>query len=87
MGLYLVERYVPSLGPEQVAVAVARLTTLEAPEASHLWTVLIPSEDTCLSLFAAASAEAVEQINRRADFAFTRTIVAVAFPTAGRDAP
>ena len=46
MGLYLVERYVPSLGPEQVAVAVDRLRMLDASEVSHLWTVLIPSEDT-----------------------------------------
>ena len=87
VGLYLVERYVPSLGPEQIAVAVGRLATLDAPDVSHLWTVLIPSEDTCLSLFAAPSPQAVEEVNRRAGFAFTRTIVAVAFSAAGRDAP
>lgn len=87
MGHYLVERYLPSLGPDQVATAVDRLSAVGSHDVSHLWTVLIPGEDTCLSLFAAASAEDVEEANRRADFAFTRTIVAVAFPAAGKEYP
>jgi hypothetical protein len=80
MRMYLVERYTPSLGAEQVAAAVSRLSALAVPDTSHVWTVLVPAEDTCLSLFAAASAAAVAEANVRADFGFTRIIDAVAFP-------
>ena len=76
---YLVERYTPSLGHAQVAVAVSRLCALAAPEVSHVWTVLIPGEETCLSLFTAATAAAVADANLEAGFAFTRIIPAVAF--------
>jgi len=84
MGFYLVERYTPSLGPDQVAAAVGRLAAAATPDIRHLWTVLIPGEETCLSLFAAASAGAVAAANARADFAFSRIIVALAF---GKDHP
>jgi hypothetical protein len=85
VGLYLVERYTPSLGAEQVAAAVRRLDALGATGTSHMWTVLMPAEETCLSLFAAASATAVAEANRRADFTFTRIVDAVAFTAAGRE--
>jgi hypothetical protein len=85
--MFLVERYTPSLGHQQVATAVGRLSALAAPEASHVWTVLIPGEDTCLSLFTAASAAAVAEANRRAGFGFTRIIPAVAFASPGKDTP
>lgn len=81
MRLYLVERYTPSLSPEQIATTVGRLSALDAADVSHLWTVLIPGEETCLSLFAAGSAAAVAEVNLRAGFSFTRIIGAVEFPT------
>jgi hypothetical protein len=82
MSLYLVERYTPSLAADQVASAVGRLSTAAPAGATHLWTVLIPGEDTCLSLFRAASTEAVAELNAQAGFAYTRIIPAVAFTAA-----
>ena len=87
MSLYLVERYTPSLGHEQVASAVSKLCADKTPGVSHEWTVLIPGEDTCLSLFCAASASQVAEANVRAGFAFTRIIPAVAFSINRRDHP
>jgi hypothetical protein len=43
---YLVERYTPSLRAELVADAVRRVCALAVPGLDHIWTVLIPSEDT-----------------------------------------
>jgi hypothetical protein len=81
MSLYLVERYTPSLRPEQVAAAVARLGDDPEPGTTHVWTVVVPGEDTCLSLFAAGSATAVARTNLRAGLTFTRIVAVEAIPS------
>src|SRR5262249_33248301 len=82
--LYLVERYLPSWGPARVAAAVRRVSDLTGPELRHMWTVLVPSEETCLSLFDASSDSVVAEANDRAEFGFTR-IVHVLTIDEGRD--
>ena len=71
---FLVERYTPSQRAVDLAAALRRLTDLAVPGATHLCTLHIPGEDTCLSLFAADRAEAVTEANRLAEFTFTRII-------------
>ena len=74
MTYYLVERYLPSLSGLEVEAAVARVSGSAMPR--HLWTVAIHDEETCLSLFEAVDADAVESANRAARFPFDRVIEA-----------
>jgi hypothetical protein len=78
MGHFLVERFVPSLASSDMAAAVARLAGGEDVAAvRHLWTALIPDEETCLSLFEAPDREAVERANQAARFDFDRVFEAL----------
>jgi hypothetical protein len=78
MPSYLVERYLPSTAVVEVEAAVARLAADQGQSGGvrHLWTALIEVEETCLSLFEAASADAVEAANRAAQFPFDRIVEA-----------
>jgi uncharacterized protein DUF4242 len=73
VAFYLVERYVPSLTPDELATAVVRLDELSAV-ARHVWTVVVLDEDTCLSVFEASDADAVEMANARANFHLDRVV-------------
>jgi hypothetical protein len=79
MPSYLVERYLPSTAVVEIEAAVERVAVHSSDDSAgvqHLWTALIEAEETCLSLFEAASAEAVEAANRAARFPFDRIIEA-----------
>ena len=84
MPSYLVERYLPSMAAMDIEAAVVRLRSAEARRPAtaprHLWTALIATEETCLSLFEAASASAVASANVEAGFPFDRVIEALLFP-------
>ncbi|HXG26664.1 MAG TPA: nickel-binding protein [Candidatus Binatia bacterium] len=80
MAYFLVERFVPSLASQDVGAAVARLDEGGGDRpARHLWTALIATEETCLSLFEAPDPEAVAEINRVAGFDFDRVVEASVF--------
>ena len=79
MAFYLVERYVPSMSAAEVAQAAARLAEAAGDEVRHLYTVLILEEDTCLSLFEAPDAPAVEAANAKAGFPVDRIVEAAVF--------
>lgn len=74
MDCFLVERYLPATSMADVEAAVARLSASGATSATHLWTAMIEAEETCLSMFAATSAAAVEAVNREARFPFDRVV-------------
>ena len=79
MPMFLVERYVPSAVPADIEAAVERLAGDDADRTTdvrHLWTALIAVDETCLSLFEASSADAVERANQQAGFPFDRIIEA-----------
>jgi Protein of unknown function (DUF4242) len=69
---FLVERYVPSTSVATLEAAVARLGDPPDPATRHVLTVLVAGEDTCLSIFEAPTATAVEAANRHAGFPFDR---------------
>jgi hypothetical protein len=71
---YLVERYVPSIDPSEVDAASARLHRTTQDGARHLATVLIPDEETCLSLFEAPGEASVAAANSRVGFEVDRII-------------
>jgi hypothetical protein len=84
VAFYLVERYVPSMTAAELAAAVVRLGELPTAEVRHVWTVLVGDEDTCLSVFEATDAAAVEDANARADFHFDRVVAVTSFAAAPR---
>lgn len=74
MAFYLVERYVPSMTIAEVTAAAARIAELAGDDVRHVWTVLVSGEDTCLSVFEAHDAAAVEHANARAAFPLDRVV-------------
>ena len=74
MGVYLVERYVPSLERAELSAAASRLDDLSAGDVHHVTTVIISDEDTCISIIEAPDPAAVESLNERAGFAFDRIV-------------
>jgi Protein of unknown function (DUF4242) len=88
---FLVERYLPPAAAEGLSASVARLALLCVNPGSssrgvqYLHSAYLPTEDTCFCLFRAASAEAVREVNRQADFALDRvTDALLLFPTMTR---
>jgi hypothetical protein len=71
---FLVERYLPATPMAEVEAAVERLSSGDGSDATHLWTAIIEAEETCLSMFEAPSAAAVEAVNRAARFPFDRVV-------------
>jgi hypothetical protein len=74
--VYLVERYLPSSGEQEVADAARRLAA-DPGTVRHLLTVLIPGEETGLSLVDGPDPAAVAAANVRAGFPYTRIVPAV----------
>ncbi len=85
MPIYLVERYVPSMTEHDVASATTRVGGIADVEARHLWTVLVPGEDTSLSLFEAPDAAAVEAANARASLPVDRIVRVALFASPAGD--
>lgn len=79
---FLVERYVPSLSAADVDAATARLDGMAEGQIRHLGTLLIPGEDTCLSLFEALDPVSVETVNERAGFVLHRIVEVTLFAPA-----
>lgn len=76
---FLVERYVPSMSAADVDAATARLDSMADGQTRHLGTLLIPGEDTCLSLFEAPERVCVETVNGRAGFELHRIVEVLVF--------
>ena len=90
--VFLVERYLPGVTEVDLSMAV-RATTRVASllsdgsvDVRHLVCTLIPVEEVVLCLFQAPSADAVAEVNQRADMPFERIVSALAvdIPVLGR---
>ncbi len=83
MAVYLVDRLVPGMTPEQLAIrqqAILRTILQFAARGKpvrYLRTTFVPEEAHCLCLFEASSAKAVQEVNEAAQFPFTRIIEAL----------
>jgi Protein of unknown function (DUF4242) len=76
---YLVELYQPDgpdIGPSgaESARAAAAALTRDGTEVRYLRSIFIPSDETCFHLFEAPSADAVDQVSRRAAFEYERIV-------------
>jgi hypothetical protein len=81
---FLVERYIPSVSSSSVESAVRRLGEATDGAARHLVTVFVADEETCLSVFEAADAQAVETANQQAHFGLDRIVEIELFRASGR---
>jgi hypothetical protein len=81
---FLVERYLPAAGAQDLADSVVRLALICAdlpeggPAVSYLHSVYLPSEEACFCVFAASSSAAVLAVNNAANFRFDRITEGVA---------
>jgi hypothetical protein len=87
---FLVERYLPPTGAENLAASVSRAAQLctlsarsgSAPKVQYLYSAYLPTEDTCFCLFRAATADAVHAVNDEAACALDRITAAILlYPT------
>jgi len=81
---FLVERYIPSISSSSVKSAARRLAETSDGSARHLITLLVADEETCLSVFEAADAQAVETANQQAHFGLDRIVEIELFRASGR---
>jgi hypothetical protein len=76
---FLVERYAPDGDLRSVAAATQR-GTVSSDGTRHVGTVVISTEDTCLSVFEAEDASAVAAANEAAGLPLDRIVEAEWFP-------
>jgi Protein of unknown function (DUF4242) len=80
MATYLVERYLPGLNVDELAVTAARVASVTAELAAtgipirYLGSTLVPVDEACLCCFEAESAAAVAAANERAAAPFARIV-------------
>jgi hypothetical protein len=80
---YLVEHYWPGATAEGFSDAARRIRAAASAMARggapirHLHSTMVPADEAAFCVFAAASAELVEQLYTRADVRFERIVVAL----------
>jgi Protein of unknown function (DUF4242) len=85
MGVYLVERYLPDFGHEEVRLLVGRLRAASEQMSAagtavrYLDSTFVPEEESCFCRIEAASADIAAQVNRIADAPFARISAALTF--------
>ena len=86
MDTYMVERYLPGVGEEELDVAIGRLNAsvaqLQAQGVAvrYLGSTFAPEDQYCFCLFTGPSPAAVQEANERAGFPFARIVPAVHIP-------
>ena len=91
--LFLVERYVPASGLDQLAAAVHRVARRcgehrrAGVEVEYVHSIYIPEEDTCFCVFRAPSTDAVREVNDVEAFAIDRVSAGFGFNTRGSPVP
>lgn len=84
MALFMVERDVPGMTPEQLTdiLEAAQRTSAQYTAAgkpvSYLHSLFLPDEARCLCLFEATTAKVVQEVNELAQIPFTRIVEALA---------
>lgn len=83
MAVYMVERDLPGITPEQLAKAQRAATaagerfTAEGKEVRYIRSVFVPDESRCLCLFEAPNRQFVKEVNEAAGIPFTRIVEAL----------
>jgi hypothetical protein len=83
MAVYMVDRDLPGITPEQLAkaqraaVAMSDRFTADGKEVRYLRSVFLPDESRCMCLFEAPNRELVHEVNEAAKLPFTRIVEAL----------
>ena len=83
MGTYMVERYLPGVGEEELDAAIGRLNAAVAQlqaqgiAVRYLGSTFAPEDQCCFCLFTGPSKAAVQEANQRAEFPYARIVPAV----------
>jgi hypothetical protein len=86
MDTYMVERYLPGVGEEELYTAIGRLNAAVAQlraqgiAVRYLGSTFAPEDQYCFCLFTGPSPAAVQEANERAGFPFARIVPAVHIP-------
>ena len=82
MAIYMVERSLPGITPEQLTAAAGRAKSVSAEMTAggtavrYLRSTFVPEGDQCFCLFEANAIEAVTEAQRRAEIPFDRIVEA-----------
>jgi len=82
MPVFMVERDLPGITPEQLAAAqkraiqIGKELTAEGRQVRYIRSTFVPGESKCMCLFEASSPENVREANERAQIPFTRIVAA-----------
>ena len=85
---FLAERYLPLHSPEALASQVDQdRAAARAMSIRHIQTIYVPADETCFTLFEAASLELVTQTSDRFELGYRRVVPAIVTGSAGQDPP
>jgi hypothetical protein len=85
---FLAERYLPLQTPEALASQVSQdRSAARAMSIRHVQTIHVPADETCFTLFEAASLELVIQASDRFELGYRRVIPAIVIGSAGQQPP
>jgi hypothetical protein len=83
MAVYMVERELPGITPEQLAraqraaIATSRRFTDQGTPVRYIRSTFVPDDSTCMCLFEAPTRQMVREVNDVAKLPFTRIIEAL----------
>ena len=83
MAIYMVERTLPGITPEELGMAqraaidASERLTVPGREVRYIRSTFVPGEDRCLCLFEAANRQLVKEANEEAHLPFTRIVEAL----------
>ena len=89
MAVYMVERELPGITPEQLAgaqraaIASAQQFTEEGRKVRYIRSTFVPQESKCLCLFEAPDRGLVREVNDAAKLPFSRIVEALDLTPAG----
>lgn len=85
---FLAERYLPFQTPEALASLVDQdRAAARAMSIRHVLTIHVPADETCFTLFEAASLELVTQASDRFELGYRRVVRAIVIGSAGQEPP
>ena len=83
MPVYMVERNLPGItmeqlgGAQQAAISTSQQFTNQGTNVRYIRSTFVPGEAHCMCLFEAPNADAVKQVNEKANLPFTRIVEAM----------
>lgn len=83
MAVYMVDRDLPGITPEQLAkaqqaaIAASERSTAAGKEVRYLRNTFVPDESRCMCLFEAPNRQFVKEVNEAAGIPFTRIVEAL----------